>query len=379
MRLSITITAISTCLIINIFAGPKNEPVVKAVQKSLPAVVNIYTEGVELRRVRDRRDLFFEQFFGPGYTRGNRIAKVPFRSLGSGLIVSPDGYVVTNYHVVDRANEGTIKITLHDGSNYEAKLIRADEEQDLALVQMSHAINKETPLPQFPNLSLNDLSPNLLGQTVIAIGNPVGYESSVSMGILSAKDRSLQIEDFTIDGLLQTDAAINPGNSGGPLIDIDGNLVGLNTVKMHQSNNAVNIDNIGFAIPGERVKAFVDMSIAIARGEIKEPPRATLVEIFQQKFGLDVQELTPELSQHFGFRPYDGLLITEVEENSPSFDAGLEKGMIIIGINEYRTRQFQEVPKGLLKTRKGQEVKFNLKFHRGYGRVFLGSIVLAAR
>ena len=199
---------------------PQDEPIVKAVEKVRPAVVNIYTEGVVTQEVRDPRDVFFERYFGGGMSRGNRILQTPLRNLGSGLIVSPDGYIVTNQHVANRETNPKIRVTLVNGKDYEAVLLRDDDLQDLALIKVA---TKE-PLPF---LGLEKLSPNMLGQTVLVLGNPVGYENSVSAGILSAKDRTLTIGDLTMEGLLQTDAAINPGNSGGPLVDGEGNLVGL--------------------------------------------------------------------------------------------------------------------------------------------------------
>ncbi|MEM9444066.1 MAG: trypsin-like peptidase domain-containing protein [Verrucomicrobiota bacterium] len=360
----------------NTFSSPKDEPIVKAVQKTLPSVVNIYTEGVERYQIRDPRDIYFEQFFGRRYSRGNRIAEVPFRSLGSGLIVGQEGYIVTNFHVVERADRGRINITLPEGETYEAKLIRKDEDQDLALIQIID--EKRT---DFPYLDLQKLSPNLLGQTVIAIGNPVGYESSVSSGILSAKDRTLNVGGATIEGLLQTDAAINPGNSGGPLIDIDGQLVGINTIKMGRDQNANVIDNIGFAIPAERVQIFVENAIAIAKGIKPAPPEDSLIDVLREKFGLSVQELSPSLADSFGFRPYEGLLINDVETNSQAANSGIEKGMIIVGLNGYPTREIAEIPRKAYKIRKGSQNKITLKFYRTYGRAYaqqIGTVMLVA-
>ena len=152
--------------------SPQEEPIVKAVDKVRPAVVNINTERIITQEVRDPRDIFFERYFGGGVSRGNRILETPVQNLGSGAIISPDGYIVTNQHVVDKTAKLKIKVTLADGTDTEATLLRDDDLLDLALIK----IEAPTPLPY---LNLEKLSPNLLGQTVLVLGNPVGYESSV--------------------------------------------------------------------------------------------------------------------------------------------------------------------------------------------------------
>jgi len=265
--------------------APQDEPIVKAVEKVRPAVVNIYTEGVVTQEVRDPRDVFFERYFGGGMSRGNRILQTPVRNLGSGLIVSADGYIITNQHVANREVNPKIRVTLVNGKDYEATLLRDDDLQDLALLK----VNTKEPLPF---LSLEKLSPNLLGQTVLVLGNPIGYENSVSAGILSAKDRTLTIGDLTMEGLLQTDAAINPGNSGGPLVDAEGDLVGLSSAKMSVAQN-LPVESIGFAIPGERVKRWVEEAIAIVEGKIKPPPERSAAVALKEKFGLELKDLNP--------------------------------------------------------------------------------------
>ena len=149
---------------------PSDEPIVKAVEKVRPAVVNIFTERIVTQEVRDPFDVYMERFFGGGMSRGNKILATPVRNLGSGVIVSPNGYIVTNQHVVDRAAKLKIKVTLANGKDTEAILLRDDDLLDLALIK----IESKEPLPY---LSLETLSPNLLGQTVLVLGNPVGYES----------------------------------------------------------------------------------------------------------------------------------------------------------------------------------------------------------
>jgi S1-C subfamily serine protease len=296
--------------------APQDEPIVKVVEKVRPAVVNIYTERIVEQQVVDPVDAYMNQFFGGGMARGNRILQTPVRNLGSGLIIRPDGYIVTNQHVASRANKLKIRVTLANGKDYEAKLLRDDDLQDLALIKV------ESPEP-LPYLSLDKLSPNLLGQTVLVLGNPVGYESSVSAGILSAKDRTLTIGDLTMDGLLQTDAAINPGNSGGPLVDSEGDLVGLSSAKMSVAQN-LPVESIGFAIPAERVKRFAEDAIAIVEGKKSPPPERSAAVVLKEKFGLELKDITPEESVQAGYAGRQGLLVLNVQKGSPAEAAAIQ-------------------------------------------------------
>ncbi|MFH1066681.1 MAG: trypsin-like peptidase domain-containing protein [bacterium] len=333
---------------------PQEEPVVLVVQKVKPAVVNIYTERMVDHAAYDPLDDFYERFFGGSLARGNRIVRTPARNLGSGLLVSSDGYIITNYHVVERANDLKIKVTLSDGADYEAALVRSDPYLDLSLVK----ITRPEPLPFF---DLNKLSPNLPGQTVIVIGNPIGYESSVSQGILSAKDRTLIIDGAPMEGLLQTDAAINPGNSGGPLVDINGNLVGLSTAKMATARNIM-VENIGFAVPAERVKAFFENSTAVAAhgGEKALPAKEDFSGVLATRLGIHVQELTPDLARAFGYNTNDGLLVSDVDPDSPADKAGIEKGMLVVGIEAYRIHSKEDLPQNLAQMKAGDMVRMTL-------------------
>ena len=225
---------------------PATEPSVVAVAKAMPAVVNINTERIVQRTVRDPRDELFNQFFG-GPLRRPRVLSQKVQSLGSGFIVDPAGYIVTNEHVVERAAELKISVTTNDGKTYTARYIAGSPEQDLAFLK----IDVKEPLPF---LDLGGLSPNHLGQTVLVLGNPLGYGSSVARGILSAKGRTVAINETEFRNLLQTDAAINPGNSGGPLVDLSGKLVGVSSVKMAFTPQGVPTQGLGFAIPGETVR-----------------------------------------------------------------------------------------------------------------------------
>jgi len=328
--------------------APQDEPIVKAVEKVRPAVVNIFTERIVTQEVRDPFDVYMERFFGGGMSRGNKILATPVRNLGSGLIVSPDGYIVTNQHVVDRAAKLKIKVTLANGKETEAVLLRDDDLLDLALIK----IESKEPLPY---LSLEILSPNLLGQTVLVLGNPVGYESSVSAGILSAKDRTLTINDLTMEGLLQTDAAINPGNSGGPLVDAEGNLVGLSSAKMSVAQN-LPVDNIGFAIPADRVKRWVEEAIAVVEGKIKPPPERSAAAVLQERFGLELKDCSPEESLRLGYQGRAGLLVTGVEKGSPAAAAGIQKGMLVVGLGQAPARNLDELPRRVRQLKGGEQV-----------------------
>jgi S1-C subfamily serine protease len=328
--------------------APHEEPIVKAVEKVRPAVVNIFTERIVTQEIRDPRDIFFERYFGGGMSRGNKILATPVRNLGSGVIVSPNGYIVTNQHVVDRAAKLKIKVTLANGQDSEAVLLRDDDLLDLALIKI------ESPEP-LPYLNLERLSPNLLGQTVLVLGNPVGYESSVSAGILSAKDRTLTIGDLTMEGLLQTDAAINPGNSGGPLVDGEGNLVGLSSAKMSIAQN-LPVESIGFAIPGERVKRWVEEAIAVVEGRIKPPPERSAALALKEHFGLELRDCRPEESLQLGYQGRIGLLVTGVEKKSPAEAAGIQKGMLVVGLGQVPARTLDELPRKVRQLKKGEQV-----------------------
>jgi serine protease Do len=340
------------CAVAGILTGhavtPAEEPVVQAVAKTLPAVVNINTESLVERKVRD---FFFDRY----YTLQR---KVP--SLGSGVLIAADGYIVTNAHVVEDAEKDKIKVTLSNGSIYQAKFLSSDPDQDLALLK----VEDKNP---FPFLDMKNLSPNLLGQTVIALGNPVGYQSSVSQGILSAKNRTFKAEGATFEGLLQTDAAINPGNSGGALVDIAGNFVGLNSAKV----GGTAIEGIGFAIPADKVVAWAEEAIAVAKGLKKAPTPVSLTGILKQKFGFTLQEMTEDLADAFGFRSSGGLIVTEVEEGSPAAKAKLQRGMLIVGIGNVQIVNESSLPRDITRIKAGDKVPFTIAIVQSKGGFIL--------
>src|SRR4029079_15976370 len=278
-------------------ADPASEPAVLAVAKVLPAVVNINTERIVKRTVRDPLDDFYAQFFGYNRFRPREVRQT-LQSLGSGFIIDPAGYIVTNQHVVERAADLKIHVTTNDGKTYNAHYIIGDDKTDLAFIK----IDAETA---FPFISLDNISPNLLGQTVIVVGNAVGYGSSISRGVLSAVKRDITVDETDYKGLVQTDAAINPGNSGGPVIDLSGRLVGIASAKMAFTPQGVPTQGLGFAIPADVVRDSVNQfkKVAIEQGKLKDSPEPAGPGSgrVEKLFGIQLQDLSSELSDALGY------------------------------------------------------------------------------
>ena len=339
-----------------------NEPIVKIVANVQPAVVNITAEKTVPAYVRNQ---FFQIY------RGNQTAQ----SIGSGLIISADGFVITNAHVVELAEkEKEVNITLMSGSKYRAQIISADEDADLALLKI------EDKTVQFPYFDLSYTSPNLLGETVVALGSPAGYQNSVSHGILSALHRSFTVEDHVYNNLIQTDAAINPGNSGGPLIDLNGGLVGINSAKLAGTA----IENIGFAIPNDVVISWVNDAIAVAKG-LKPAPvstAASALDMIRQHLGLTVKVLEADDVGQLGMQVNGGLLITHVDEDSPAGQAGLRSKMIIVMIGNRQITDARSLPRELLKIQNGTNVRLQVVYVQSVGMLTIqrgGSVMLTAR
>ena len=336
-------------------SDPAAEPSVKAVAKAMPAVVNINTERVVQRAVRDPYDEMFNQFFG-GPMRRPRVFSQKVQSLGSGFIVDPSGYIVTNEHVVERAAELKISVTTGDGKTYSARYITGTPESDLAFLK----IESKEPLPF---INLGDLSPNLLGQTVLVLGNPLGYGSSVARGILSAKNRTVAINDLEFKNLVQTDAAINPGNSGGPLVDLGGKLVGVSSVKMSFTPQGVPTQGLGFAIPAEIVRDKVEEFKKIAAGQ-KVAKKIDTKSLARKFFGLQLQDLTPQLSETLGYEPGSGVLIADVDPKSPADAAGMKQGLVIHQIGRYPVASTKQIEDLLAPVDTGSVVDFTVSVLR---------------
>jgi serine protease Do len=338
-------------------SDPATEPSVVAVAKAMPAVVNVNTERIVQRTVQNPYDELFNQFFG-GPMRRPRVLSQKVQSLGSGFIVDPAGYIVTNEHVVQRAAELKISVTTPDGKNYTAHYVAGSPEADLAFLKI------DAPQP-LPYINLNDLSPNLLGETVLVLGNPLGYGSSVARGILSAKNRTVTVEEVEYRNLVQTDAAINPGNSGGPVVDISGKLVGVSSVKMAFTPQGVPTQGLGFAIPGEVVHQMVDEFKKVASSKKMEPkanaePRAAEHALARKFFGLQLQDLTPDLSETFGYEGGTGVLIADVDPGSPADLAGMKRGLVIAQVGRYAVTSCKQIEELLAPIDKGSIVDFSV-------------------
>jgi len=330
--------------------SPATEPAVIAVSKALPAVVNINTERMVKRTIRDPYDEFFNNYFG-GPMRPPRTIRQKVQSLGSGFIVDPAGFIVTNEHVVERAANLKISVTTPDGKTYEAKYVTGAPEADLAFIKI------ESPTP-LPFINLDDLSPNLLGQTVLVLGNPLGYGSSVSRGILSAKGRTITVDDNEYKDLLQTDAAINPGNSGGPLVDLQAKLVGVSSVKMAFTPQGVPTQGIGFAISGETVRTRVAEFKKVANGQVaSRKPGAT--SLARKYFGLHLQDLTAELRESLSYpEGLTGVLVVDVEPQSPADAVGVKRGLVIQQLGRYQVASSKQIEELLETVSTGSVVDF---------------------
>ncbi|MDQ3117979.1 MAG: trypsin-like peptidase domain-containing protein [Verrucomicrobiota bacterium] len=353
---------------------PASEPAVLAVAKVLPAVVNINTERVVRRRVRDPFEDFAAQYFGNLRSRPREIRQT-LQSLGSGFVVDPAGYIITNQHVVERAADLKIEVTMSDGKTVNARFITGDEKKDLAFIK----IDAKEPLPF---IDLNNLSPNLLGQTVIVVGNALGYSSSISRGVLSGMKRDITIDQMEFKNLLQTDAAINPGNSGGPLIDISARLVGVSSAKMAFTAQGVPTQGVGFAIPADTVRETVVQFKRIAENQPvpKTPEDAPASSNVERLFGMQLQDLTSELTDALGLVAGKGVLISAVEKESPAESVGIERGLVIYRVGKYDVRSVAQVEKLLARASRGTPVDFTVGFVRSGGQSpRLETVTLSAR
>ena len=345
-------------------ADPASEPTVLALAKVLPAVVNINTERVVRRAVRDPFEDFYAQFFGYDRARPREIRQT-LQSLGSGFIIDPAGYIVTNQHVVERAADLKIQVTTNDGKTYNAHYIAGDDKTDLAFIK----IDAKAALAF---ISLDNISPNLLGETVIVVGNAVGYGSSISRGVLSAVKRNITIENTEYKDLVQTDAAINPGNSGGPVIDISGRLVGISSAKMAFTPQGVPTQGLGFAIPADVVRDSVSRFKKIADKKpmtSKQPtPKETSTSKAERLFGLQLQDLSEELLDALGYARRRGVLITAVEPGSPADEAGIERGLVIYRVSKYEVNSVKQVEDLLGQAQSGARVNFAIGVIRAGGQ-----------
>jgi serine protease DegQ len=283
--------------------APRSGSYSDAVRRATPAVVNIFTsKDVKSPQHPFLNDPLFRHFFGDRLDAESQRAA----SLGSGVIVSPKGYILTNHHVVEAADE--IEVALPDGKKLKARLVGSDPETDLAVLQVSNAA--------LPAITFGDTEALSVGDVVLAIGNPFGVGQTVTMGIVSALGRN-QLGINTFENFIQTDAAINPGNSGGALIDTAGNLIGINTAIYSRSGGSL---GIGFAIPASSARQVMEQIVAtgsVTRGWI----------------GVEAQEMTPELAASFQGPRSGGVLIAGVLRGGPADKAGFRPGDVLVAIN----------------------------------------------
>lgn len=285
--------------------GPSPNSYRDAAKKAMPSVVNIFTT-TEARQTRNpfMNDPFFQRFFGDMFEDQYEDKS---SSLGSGVIVSPQGYILTNNHVVEAADE--IEVALADGRKASAKVVGTDPETDLAIIKID--------LPNLPAITFAQIEHASVGDVVLAIGNPFGVGQTVTMGIVSALGRN-HLGINTFENFIQTDAAINPGNSGGALVDSSGNLLGINTAIYSRTGGNL---GIGFAIPVSTVKSVMEDII-------------TNGQVVRGWIGVEPQDITPELADSFNLSKKSGVIIAGVLKGGPADKAGLRPGDILQSIND---------------------------------------------
>ena len=307
----------------------------EAARQAVPSVVHIFTsQKVRVPRHPLLDDPIFRHFFGDrpeADTQRNS-------GLGSGVIVSANGYVLTNYHVVERADQ--IEVALNDGRSLPARLAGSDPETDLAVLQLIPEKGDELKLPA---ITLGNMNNVIVGDVVLAIGNPFGVGQTVTMGIVSALGRS-HLGINTFENFIQTDAAINPGNSGGALVDTHGNLVGINTAIYSRSGGSL---GIGFAIPVSTAKNVMEQIIrtgTVTRGWI----------------GVEAQEITAELAESFGLPDARGALISGVQRGSPADTGGIRPGDILLAVDGQAVKDPQVMLDLIAALQPGAAVSFKL-------------------
>ncbi|MCW8332691.1 DegQ family serine endoprotease [Vibrio paucivorans] len=297
-------------------------------EKVTPAVVSIAVEGTQVSRQQLPEQ--FRYFFGPDFP-SEQVQERPFRGLGSGVIIdAKKGHIVTNYHVINGAEK--IRVKLHDGREYDAELIGGDQLSDIALLKLETAKN-------LTQISVADSNKLRVGDFTVAIGNPFGLGQTVTSGIVSALGRSgLNLENF--ENFIQTDAAINSGNSGGALVNLNGELIGINTAILGPNGGNV---GIGFAIPSNMMKNLTE--------QIKE-----FGEVKRGMLGVQGGEITSELAEALGYESSKGAFVSQVVPDSAADEAGLEAGDIIVSINGKKINTFGELRAKVATLGAGKEI-----------------------
>ncbi|MGE4241643.1 S1C family serine protease [Ramlibacter sp.] len=300
----------------------------QAAQRASAAVVSINTSKGPSRQHPYANDPWFKFFFG------DQANNHPQAGLGSGVIISAEGYILTNNHVVEGASE--IEVVLNDSRRTQAKVIGTDPETDLAILRVS--------LDRLPAITLGNSDALQVGDQVLAIGNPFGVGQTVTSGIVSAVGRN-QLGINTFENFIQTDAAINPGNSGGALVDVNGHLMGINTAIYSRSGGSM---GIGFAIPVSTAKQVLE-------GIVKEGV------VTRGWIGVEPAELSPELMETFGVKTRKGVLITGVLQNGPAAQAGIRPGDVIVEVAGKPVSTVSELLSGVAGLKPGVPAKFRLQ------------------
>jgi serine protease DegQ len=301
-----------------------------AARKAMPSVVNIFTsKEVKVPRHPFMEDPLFRRFFGDQLDDETQRAS----SLGSGVIVGTEGYILTNHHVIEAADE--IEVALNDGRQAKAKLVGMDPESDLAVLKIE--------LQDLPAITFGRLEGVNVGDLVLAIGNPFGVGQTVTMGIVSGLGRT-HLGINTFENFIQTDAAINPGNSGGALVDSGGNLIGINTAIYSRTGGSL---GIGFAIPVSLARHVMEQIIqtgSVTRGWI----------------GVEVQDITAELAESFKLPGSKGVLIAGVVRNGPAEQAGIRPGDILLEVNGKQVIDSAEMLNVVAEAQPGKEADLAL-------------------
>ena len=306
----------------------------EAARRAMPAVVNIFTsKEVKLPQHPFMNDPLFRHFFGKDRDERGRSEARRSNSLGSGVIVSAQGYVLTNYHVIESADE--IEVLLSDNRKAQAKIVGGDPESDLAVIKID--------LPNIPAIVFGRPEVARVGDVVLAIGNPYGVGQTVTLGIVSALGRS-QLGISTFENFIQTDAAINPGNSGGALVDANGQLLGINTAIYSRTGGSA---GIGFAIPANMARQVMDQIISsgsVTRGFI----------------GIEPQEITPDLAESFKLPKNQGVLVAGVIRNGPADRAGIKPGDVLVEVDGAAVRDPSQMLNLIAQLAPGNNGKFKV-------------------
>ncbi len=308
----------------NLGSGPVSYA--DAVKRASPAVVNIYTSKQVISNPSPLLDNpTLRRFFGDRARSRQRTQT----SLGSGVIMSAQGYVLTNYHVIENADE--IEVLLADGSTVSANVLGADPETDLAVLTIE--------VNNLPGIVVSDTSKMEVGDVVLAIGNPYGFGQTVTQGIISATGRD-RLGINTFENFIQTDAAINPGNSGGALINAYGELVGINTAIFSKSGGS---QGIGFAIPVALASDVMSQIIEHGR-------------VIRGWLGLELQDLSPQLAESFGLLDRTGVLVAGVVSRSPAYKAGIRPGDVILNYDNKAIRNANSIKNEIANSKPNAEV-----------------------